>query len=76
MPTYSFEHIETGETMTTMCTWEEAQTLVKNGEYRMLLSKPLVVSSTGTITGKIDRGFNDVLTTIKKNNRRSTIQTK
>ena len=76
MPTYSFEHLKTGETHTTLCTWEEAQQLVNSGEYKMLLSAPMIVRSTGSVTGKTDRGFNDVLQKIKSSHRGSTIQTK
>jgi hypothetical protein len=76
MPTYSFEHIKTGDTMTTFCTWEESQEVIKDGRYRMLVSAPAIVSGTGSTTGKIDNGFNDVLTRVKKANRGSTIQTK
>jgi len=76
MPTYSFEHLETGETYTTLCTWEEAQQLVNSGEYKMLLSTPMIVRSTGSITSKVDGGFNDVLKKIKSSHRGSTIQTK
>ena len=76
MPTYSFEHIETSDTMTTFCTWEEAQEVIKDGRYKMLVSAPAIVSGTGSTTGKIDSGFNDVLTRVKKANRGSNIQTK
>ena len=76
MPTYSFQHIETGDTMTTFCTWEEAQEFIKDGIYKMLVSAPAIVSGTGSTTGKIDSGFNDVLTRVKKANRGSNIQTK
>lgn len=76
MPTYSFENIETGDTMTTFCTWEEAQEVIKDGRYKMLVSAPAIVSGTGSTTGKIDSGFNDVLTRVKKANRGSNIQTK
>ena len=76
MPTYSFENIETGDTMTTFCTWEEAQEFIKDGSYKMLVSAPAIVSGTGSTTGKIDCGFNDVLTRVKKANRGSNIQTK
>ena len=76
MPTYSFEHIKTGDTMTTFCTWEESQEVIKDGRYRMLVSAPAIVSGTGSTTGKIDNGFNDVLTRVKRANRGSTIQTK
>jgi len=76
MPTYSFEHIDTGDTKTTFCTWEESQEVIKDGSYRMLVSAPAIVSGTGSTTGKIDNGFNDVLTRVKKANRGSNIQTK
>ena len=48
MPTYSFEHIESGDTMTTFCTWEEAQEVIKDGSYKMLVSAPAIVSGTGS----------------------------
>jgi hypothetical protein len=76
MPTYSFENISTGETLTTLCTWKEAKKLVDDGEYKMLLSAPRTVSGTGTVVGKIDNGFNDVLKRIKSANYRSSIRTK
>jgi len=76
MPTYTFEHLKTGDTHTDLCTWEEAQKLVNSGEYRMLLSAPVIISGTGSVTGKTDRGFNDVLKKIKSSHRGSTIQTK
>ena len=76
MPTYSFEHIESGDTMTTFCTWEEAQEVIKDGSYKMLVSAPAIVSGTGSVAGRIDNGFNDVLTRVKKANRGSNIQTK
>ena len=76
MPTYSFEHLESGVTLTTLCTWEEAQQLVNSGEYKMLLSSPMIVRSTGSVTGKIDSGFNDVLQKIKSSHWKSTIETK
>ena len=62
--------------MTTFCTWEESQEVIKDGSYRMLVSAPAIVSGTGSTTGKIDNGFNDVLTRVKKANRGSNIQTK
>jgi hypothetical protein len=75
MPTYSFEHIETGDTMTSFCTWKEAQLIIKDG-YKLLIFAPAIVTGTGSITGKIDNGFNDVLTRVKKANIGSNIQTK
>ena len=45
-------------------------------EYEYIPGAPMIVSGTGTLVGKIDSGFNDVLTRVKKANRGSTIQTK
>ena len=76
MPTYSFEHIKTGETLTTLCTWDEAQELISSGHYRMLPSAPMIVRGKGDVVSGTDRGFNDVLNNIKSHHRGSTIQTK
>jgi hypothetical protein len=76
MPTYTFEHLKTGETHTTLCTWKEAEELVNSGEYRMLPSAPMIVRGTGSVLGKIDSGFNDVLLKAKSAHKGSTIETK
>ena len=76
MPTYSFEHLKTGEIHTTLCKWVEAQELVYSGDYKMLLSAPMIVTGTGSVLGKIDNGFNDVLLKAKSAHRGSTIETK
>lgn len=34
MPVYSFKHIETGDIMILLCTWEEAYEVIKEGSYR------------------------------------------
>jgi hypothetical protein len=76
MPTYSFKHSETGETLTTFCSWDEAQELTSSGDYKMLPSAPMIVRGRGDVVSGTDRGFNDVLDNIKSHHRGSTIQTK
>jgi hypothetical protein len=76
MPLYTLENTKTGELETMTCSYDEMKSLVSSGKYTYVPGAPRIVSGTGTITGKIDSGFNDVLTRIKKANRGSTIQTK
>lgn len=77
MPLYHFEHRETGEHQTHFLSYEDAKKLEAEGEWRMLLAAPLIVSGTGTtISSKTDRGFNDLLNGMKKFYRGSKIDTK
>ena len=36
MSVYSFKHIETGDIMILLCTWEEAYEVIKEGSYRYI----------------------------------------
>lgn len=76
MPSYTFEHKETGELMDLICSYDEAMTIDKDGEYKLLPCSPMIVSGTGTVLGKVDNGFNDVLQKVKSNHYGSNILTK
>ena len=77
MPTYLFENKKTGEQISKFCSYVEAKEFESEGNWKMLLSAPLIVSGIGTtITSKIDGGFNDVLGRMKNFYRNSKIDTK
>ena len=76
MPTYNFQNRDTDAIKSVFCTYAEALTMVETGEWKLCLSAPATVSGVGTVVGKIDGGFNDLLKTIHKNNRHSKIQTR
>lgn len=76
MPTYNLKNNKTGKIENVLCSYNEMRDMVDSGEYEYIPGAPMIVSGTGTLVGKIDSGFNDVLTRIKKANRGSTIQTK
>lgn len=76
MPTYTLENLKTGSVEERFCSWSEVEILLNSKQYKLIPSAPSIVSGVGTTVGKIDRGFNDVLKSIKKANRGSTIQTK
>lgn len=76
MPTYDLKNNKTGKTENVLCSYDEMRSMVDSGEYTYIPGVLQIVSGTGTLVGKIDSGFNDVLTRIKKANRGSTIQTK
>ena len=79
MPTYTVEYLKgknKGTVSDVLMKYEEVKQLEKKGQLRIIPSAPMIVSGVGSVTGRIDNGFNDVLKGIKKANRGSTIQTK
>lgn len=79
MPIYTVEYLKgknKGVTEDITCSYDDLQELKKSGKLKLIPTMPKIVSGRGTLTGGIDSGFNDVLKTIKKNNRGSNIETK
>jgi len=73
MPTYNFTDIETGrEESLFMSISAMEQYLVDNPSKKLLPSTPAIVSGVSG-TRKPDEGFRDILRSIKKNNKGSTI---
>ena len=66
MPTYSFEHKQTGDIMTVLCTWDEAQTIINDGDYKMVITAPNIVSSATSTLRQAGSGWKDVLSKVKK----------
>lgn len=66
MPSYTFEHIQTGELVEMVCSMADREDfLAKNPEYRQIL-----IQAVGFIPGvnqKPDDGFRDILRNIKAN---------
>ena len=73
MPLYVLENIKTKESFQELCSWNQLQEiLASNPEYKLLPAAPAIVSG---VSGryKTDEGFKDILRTIKKRHRNSTI---
>lgn len=76
MPTYDIKNIKTGEIKTILCKYTELEELLSKGEYEKMVSTPMIVSAVGSVVGKIDNGFNDVLQKVKSSHHGSNIETK
>ena len=74
MPTYNIYDTKTKKTTSLFISIAEMETLVRdNPTKRVLPASPAIHSGRGM--KKPDQGFRDILRTIKKNNRGSTINT-
>lgn len=76
MPTYDVRNTKTGEVETILCKYTELEELISKGEYEKVVSAPMIVGAVGSLVGKIDNGFNDVLQKVKSNHHGSNIETK
>lgn len=73
MPMYDLLNTDTNEETEVLMKWSELQTyLSENPNIKLLPAAPAIVSG---VAGRMrtDEGFKDVLRTIKRNNRGSTI---
>jgi len=76
MPTYNIEDTETGIITTKMMTVAEMEQLLKdNPNKRLIIGSPKIVSGVASKHNKPSEGFRDLLKTIKKHNRGSTMNT-
>ena len=76
MPTYNIEDTTTGTVVTEMMTIAEMdQHLKDNPHKRLVIGFPKIVSGVDSKHNKPSEGFRDLLKTIKKHNRGSTMNT-
>lgn len=76
MPTYNFLNNKTQKIKTEFMSISEMETyLVENPNMSLVLSTPSIVSGVDGLR-KPDNAFRDLLGRIKRNNRRSTIDTR
>ena len=62
MPTYTFEHIETGKTIDkTMSILERDEFVINNPDYRQVFTTLNIVGGVSGLTHKTDSGWNDTL---------------
>lgn len=62
MPTYTFEHIETGKTIDkTMSILERDEFVINNPDYRQVFTTLNIVGGVSGLTHKPDSGWNDTL---------------
>jgi hypothetical protein len=78
MPLYTLLNKKTQTIETVIMSYSDMMTITDSiqGTHEYVPAPLNLVSGHGTITGKIDSGFNDVLHRIKSANKGSTIQTK
>jgi hypothetical protein len=73
MPSYSFKHKETGEEFDLILTLAEREEYLKDNPYVIqILTKATLVSG---VRGKPDEGFRDILRSIQRSHRGSTVET-
>lgn len=77
MPTYTLRDIKTNDQWDVHCSYDELQTILDEmPDVIKVLSTPKIVTSVGTLHGKIPDGFKDKLNQIKKGSGRgNTIKT-
>ena len=76
MPTYTFRDTITNIDEDIFMKYSEIESYLKNNRSKIkIVTAPSIISGVQSGTNKPDEGFRDILRTIKKNNRRSTINT-
>ena len=77
MPTYIIKDNETGHEQQILMRISEMEELLKTNPSKSLVHRGAAATVSGVAHGKNkpDDSFRDILRTIKKNNRRSTIDT-
>jgi len=76
MPTYTFRDTTTNIDEDIFMKYSEAELYLKNNPNKIrVITAPSIISGVESGSNKPDEGFRDILRTIKKNNRRSTINT-
>ena len=76
MPTYTLRRVSTGEEWDVNCSFHELAPMLEDEDIIKVLSTPKIVTSVGTLHGKIPDGFKDKLNQIKKGSGRdNTIKT-
>lgn len=75
MPTYLFKNKTTGEETEMFLSISERDTLLKENPNIEQLVNGAPMIGYSTVTRKPDSGFRDILKTIKKKHRRSSINT-
>lgn len=76
MPTYTFIDTKTGESTTTLMTIAQMEAhLRENSHVRLRVGSPRIVSGVASKRNKPDDSFRDVLRSIKRRHRGSTINT-
>ena len=77
MPSYTLKDIKTQETWDVICSWNELQIMLDEmPNVKQTLATPKLVSDTGSLLGKTDDGWKDVLNKVKSGSgRANTIKT-
>jgi ribosome-interacting GTPase 1 len=76
MPTYTFRDTTTNIDEDIFMKYSEVESYLENNPSKIkIVTAPSIISGVQSGTNKPDEGFRDILRTIKKNNRRSTINT-
>lgn len=76
MPTYTFRDTITNIDEDIFMKYSEIESYLTNNPSKIkIVTSPNIISGVESGSNKPDEGFRDILRTIKKNNRRSTINT-
>jgi hypothetical protein len=76
MPTYTFRDIITNVDEDVFIKYSEVESYLTNNPTKIkIVTSPNIISGVESGRNKPDENFRDILRTIKKNNRRSTINT-
>jgi len=76
MPTYTFRDTTTNIDEDVFIKYSEVESYLTNNPTKIkIATSPSIISGVQSGSNKPDEGFRDILRTIKKNNRRSTINT-
>lgn len=76
MPTYTFRDTITNIDEDIFMKYSEVESYLENNPTKVkIVTSPSIISGVQSGTNKPDENFRDILRTIKKNNRRSTINT-
>ena len=76
MPTYTFQDTTTNIHEDVFMKYSEIESYLTNNPNKIkIITAPSIISGVQSGTNKPDENFRDILRTIKKNNRRSTINT-
>ena len=76
MPTYTFRDTITNIDEDIFMKYSEIESYLENNPSKIkIVTSPSIISGVESGSNKPDEGFRDILRTIKKNNRRSTINT-
>jgi len=76
MPTYTFRDTITNVDEDIFIKYSEIESYLTNNPNKIkIITAPSIISGVESGSNKPDEGFRDILRTIKKNNRRSTINT-